>query len=504
VRREAVVHDSELSDAISRGDLEAVQSLLDDGADVRYVRPKGYAALIDAVYAQQMLDDERLVSLLRLLIERGADLDAVSDHGESALSVASRFGRFGAVGVLLDGGADPGPLRWTPLLLVVALGSVSDVRSTVREGVDLAARDSQDRTAWLLGIQTGDVAKAEVLLAAGADRSDRGRGGKTPLQYAVDGGHGAMLEWLLALGTDPDEADDFGDTALVLASEMGAADCVESLLAAGADAHQRGHTSSPIDAAETVEVARLLVAAGADINDVNAGVRAALARRPHDGSISCTPEDYRAAKYRVFGRTNPEQMNFPFWRAMVIGGACAYRARERFEPGGITDGAVWCYDRFGSSLTELPDGRVVEIGGEHEDFYDPDFCIYNDVVVHRADGTFDIYGYPEDVFPPTDFHSATLVGDHIYIISSLGYHGSRSFGTTPVYRLDVDTLAIEPVATTGETPGWIRGHKARLVGNRIELRGGQICGLARREETDEANADTFVLDLGTKIWSRTN
>jgi hypothetical protein len=44
----------------------------------------------------------------------------------------------------------------------------------------------------------------------------------------------------------------------------------------------------------------------------------------------------------------------------------------------------------------------------------------------------------------------------------------------------------------------------QLVGNHVELRGGQICGFAGREETDEANADTFVLDLGTKVWSRAN
>jgi hypothetical protein len=27
-----------------------------------------------------------------------------------------------------------------------------------------------------------------------------------------------------------------------------------------------------------------------------------------------------------------------------------------------------------------------------------------------------VYGYPESVFPPTDFHTATLVGEFIYVI----------------------------------------------------------------------------------------
>jgi hypothetical protein len=45
-------------------------------------------------------------------------------------------------------------------------------------------------------------------------------------------------------------------------------------------------------------------------------------------------------------------------------------------------------------------------GGEHEDFYDPDFCIYNDVFVHERDGSVAIYGYPESVFPPTDYDAS--------------------------------------------------------------------------------------------------
>ena len=95
------------------------------------------------------------------------------------------------------------------------------------------------------------------------------------------------------------KADDFGDTALLLAAGMGDANIVRLLLAAGANVHRRGNTSSPIEEASSMEVARILVAAGADLNDVNAEVRALLAQRPRDGSISCSAQEYRATKYRV-------------------------------------------------------------------------------------------------------------------------------------------------------------------------------------------------------------
>ena len=39
----------------------------------------------------------------------------------------------------------------------------------------------------------------------------------------------------------------------------------------------------------------------------------------------------------------------------------------------------WSFDRYGMSVTHLEDGRIILIGGEHEDYYDPYFFIYNDV-----------------------------------------------------------------------------------------------------------------------------
>ena len=83
---------------------------------------------------------------------------------------------------------------------------------------------------------------------------------------------------------------------------------------------------------------------------------------------------------------------------------CQSGGRKRFDPAaGYPAAPGWCADRFGQSLTLLPDGRAVQVGGEHEDHYDPDFCIYNDVFVHGPDGDLAIYGYPADVFPPSDF-----------------------------------------------------------------------------------------------------
>ena len=149
------------------------------------------------------------------------------------------------------------------------------------------------------------------------------------------------------------------------------------------------------------------------------------------------------------------------------------------------------------SRSALPDSREVLIAGEHEDYYDPDFYIYSDVVVRHPDGRLEIFGYPKEVFPPTDFHSATLFDDHILLIGSLGYIQSRKEGETQVLRLNLGDFSVEPVATTGDNPGWIHRHKAALEGGKIAVTGGKL------EPGYRDNTETFTLDLTTWEWSRT-
>lgn len=171
-----------------------------------------------------------------------------------------------------------------------------------------------------------------------------------------------------------------------------------------------------------------------------------------------------------FGNSNPEKMQLAFWKWMIRGDGPQpgqpelimregklkssygpYRPRDLFNvPSNLEDGPIWTFDRMGATRTGIPDGRLVCIGGEHEDFYDPDFCIYNDVIVFGSSGEFEIFGYPKEVFPPTDFHTASLVEGAIIITGGLGYLNGRQPGHTPVYMLDLENYRISRIETHGE------------------------------------------------------
>jgi ankyrin repeat protein len=502
----ASIPTSNLCAALKEGDPRKVMALIKAGADVRYQREKGYDALIDAVHGRDVGRDPRLLDLLKLLIASGVELSGQSSYRESGLRVLSRIGRFDAVQLLLDAGADKSQLAWTRLMEAVALGSLADMKAVLDGGATLEDADWWSRTAWLIALLAGDISKAEALLARGANPNARGRSGKPPLFYAIEGHHADVLTWLLERGADVEQTDNFGTTALMEAVDEDDLECVEILLSAGADL-DRDASGTALNRARTREIIKRLLDAGADPQSLSHEGRRAILGFPSDPDealIVASPDDFQRTFTRSFGRTNPERMNHPFWDSMIRSGINAYAAGRRFNESSLTlAGPIWCAQRFGQSLTFLRDGRIVQIAGEHEDSYDLDFCIYNDVFVHGRDGSTAIFGYPESVFPPTDFHTATLTGDYIYVIGSLGYQGSRRYGETSVYRLDILTFQIEPIDTRGEAPGWIYKHRAAHASpHEIRVWHGKVVTKTGDEERYDDNLDSFVLDLDSRLWRR--
>ncbi|KAK8052821.1 hypothetical protein PG996_012122 [Apiospora saccharicola] len=247
-----------------------------------------------------------------------------------------------------------------------------------------------------------------------------------------------------------------------------------------------------------------------------------------------TAQEYASGRVPRFGKSNPEIMDVPFWSAMIAAELGPWSANNIVHYGKTGDSEpTWTFaERMGQTTTELPDGRLVFIAGEHEDFYDPDFHIYNDVCVfdkkkkNRSTSSSSedggggkrsppvLYGYPKTVFPPTDFHTATLVEGtpDIYIIGCMGYLDQRRSGETPVYRLDTRDFSMHAVKTSGEKPGWINHHNACLVedgtairvwgekhkysGSRVYVKDGN-----KRGECADFEGE-YLLHLETGRWTR--
>lgn len=404
---------------------------------------------------------------------------------------------------------------------IVEQGDLNDLEAALNDGAQVNAPGCNGTTPLMLAIAVKDLDKIRLLIRHGADPELADDFNSTPLRHAVGYDFADGVELLLSLGVDrgdnpkyPLKKIEYGDELpdvpmpVELRQVMSEAEWKESHEETRKAVREMGQSpkSEPvISGVQSVEVLKLFLEAGDDLNLAPDDVKRALLGLETGGELRSTPGDYRLQKSPRYGSRNPERMDFAFWRDMVTSGGSAYSARAHFQDTDSVgqDGAVWCYNRFGSSLTQLGDGRFVQIGGEHEDYYDPDFFIYNEVVIHDGKGDFQIFGYPRETFPPTDFHTATLCGGTIYVIGCLGYPEQRRPGVTPVYRLKLESWEIEPVATTGEMPGWIHGHRARYEpdANSIRVAGGKV-QVAGDDGGLIPSKMQFELDLSSFKWRK--
>ena len=275
-REPAVVQGDAFVLSLLSGDPAKVELLLKRGAQINYRYDAGYTALLYAVHGRDLLRDTRLISLLRLLVKKGVDLNAITVHRESALRVLSRICRFDAVQFLLDSGAQENQLAWTPLIRAVALGSLEDVQRLVESRSGLEDRDWWSRTAFLVAVQCGDIAKASMLIESGCDPTVCGRGEKPAIFYAIENRQPQMLEWLLDGGASIEQADEYGTTPLALAVEVADEKAVDILIRRGADVNRRPGGFGYLNCALDAKVIRRLLDAGADPSELSSEGRRAL------------------------------------------------------------------------------------------------------------------------------------------------------------------------------------------------------------------------------------
>lgn len=162
--------DSPVADEAMRGDVEAVRTLLQQGADVNAAQGDGMTALHWAAMNGS-------VQIAELAIASGANLEAVTRLGDyTPLHLASRAGRGATVKVLLGAGARVDARTATgdvtPLHLAAEAGNVEVITALIEHGADVNAAESQWGQTPLMFAAAGDrVAAVKALLANGADPS---------------------------------------------------------------------------------------------------------------------------------------------------------------------------------------------------------------------------------------------------------------------------------------------------------------------------------------------
>jgi ankyrin repeat protein len=256
VARLSAAGDLRLVNAAAKGNKEEVRSLLKEHVDVNAPQADGATALAWTVHRDDLETAD-------LLIHAGANVNAANDYGVTPLALACTNRNAAMADLLLKAGANPNAALWTgetTLMTCAGTGFVDTVKLLLDHKADVNAKEKQkDQTALMWAIAKKHPDAVKLLIERGADVHARSKvveapqpfvvactakdpclngkfdgntyaasihfpkteGGFTPLLFAAQQGDIESARMLLAAGADVNESTPEEGTALVIASASG-------------------------------------------------------------------------------------------------------------------------------------------------------------------------------------------------------------------------------------------------------------------------------------------
>jgi ankyrin repeat protein len=228
-----------LTHAAVMGHAEIVRLLLEHGANVMQRASNDATAL-------HCTHDVKSASVL---IDAGADVNAPLREGGpkdcSLLGVNASYGRLTMVRFLIEHGADVNGIAWrsrTPLHVAAENGHWKVVQYLLAHGASVNPQEENGLTPLMEAVRgrgPGRLKTVNVLIRGGADLEIASRGNTTALLWACSEGSVDIVKAIIDAGADINVRDIFNFNALTEAVEAGRADLIVPLLQAGVDPQVR-------------------------------------------------------------------------------------------------------------------------------------------------------------------------------------------------------------------------------------------------------------------------
>ncbi|RWA05151.1 hypothetical protein EKO27_g9951 [Xylaria grammica] len=225
-----------LQKVAARGKLSIVRLLIEHGADVNPKRDTEVPALVKAAEAGN-------VAVVSELLSHGADPNARNRSGQTALFIASIKGHDKVVEALANGRADVNAKDKegrSPLLYLAsekktkAKWTTDTLRLLQRHGADIEVRDQIGRTPLLWAATNSNIELARFLLENGANVAAANNRGRTALHLSAESNdeehRDDMVKLLLRYNASPEATSDGGWTPLHNAAQSGYLSVVALLL----------------------------------------------------------------------------------------------------------------------------------------------------------------------------------------------------------------------------------------------------------------------------------
>ncbi|MGC4081901.1 MAG: ankyrin repeat domain-containing protein [Vicinamibacterales bacterium] len=309
-----------LADAIKHADRAAIDRLLAQRVNVNATEGDGSTALHWAAYRDDL-------EAADLLLKAGARVNAANDLGATPLWAAAMNGSEPMVRRLLQGGADPNLALLsgeTPLMVASRGGFVPVVALLLGKGANVDVTATRGQTALMWAVSQKHPGVTTLLVGAHANvhvrsavwsqvmavsphgmlqyNKDVPHGGDTALMFAARNGDLESARVLVAAGANVNDADAWGVSATALAAHAGFTALVEFLLDKGANPNTNGGGFTALHAAVMRRDERMVKALLDHKADPNVRVESWTPTRRSSRDWNFNPELVGATPYWLAAR----------------------------------------------------------------------------------------------------------------------------------------------------------------------------------------------------------
>jgi ankyrin repeat protein len=176
--------------AVSIDNADAVSRMLAAGLDPNQLDPRGQPALMVA------LQSDSLKVAKVLWDAKGIEIDIRNHAGETPLMMAALKAETDAASALIAHGAAVQKDGWSPLHYAATGGSAAIIKLLLAKGAALEARSPNGSTPLMMAARYGNEEAVDALLAAGADRTAKNDLGMDASAFAASAGRDKLSERL--------------------------------------------------------------------------------------------------------------------------------------------------------------------------------------------------------------------------------------------------------------------------------------------------------------------
>ena len=168
--------------AVNVDNADAVTRMLAAGLDPNQLDPRGQPALMVALQGESL-------KVAKVLVDaKGIQVDIRNHAGETPLMMAALKAEVDAATALIAHGAAVQKEGWSPLHYAATGGSAAIVKLLLSKGAALEARSPNGSTPLMMAARYGNEEAVDTLLAAGADRTAKNDLGMDASAFAASAG----------------------------------------------------------------------------------------------------------------------------------------------------------------------------------------------------------------------------------------------------------------------------------------------------------------------------